>query len=103
MLYGLDIQLGGQGRDDVLNFALVQRGWNHGNHSNGSASPIFDREAGVPKLEMQDLSVLGTGPSTKLYTKEELFVALRNRIVDQVQQLTDNGRGGPSAAPPARF
>lgn len=88
-VYGLDIQLGGMGRDDVLNFVLDPRGWGAGrNSSNGTASIVFDRAAGVPRLEMHDLSVLGTSWSVKSYSKEELFEALWNRLVQQVEQLT---------------
>ncbi|KUO11279.1 hypothetical protein AQJ58_14690 [Streptomyces sp. DSM 15324] len=89
-LYGIDIQLGGMGRDDVLNFVLVQRGWSSGrNGSNGTARVVFDRATGAVTLEVQDLSVFGTAPSVRSYTKAELFEHLWNRIVDQVQQVDD--------------
>ncbi|MFG2340888.1 TIR domain-containing protein [Streptomyces yangpuensis] len=90
-LYGIDIQLGGMGRDDVLNFVLAQRGWSGGrNSSNGTASVVFDRAASVPRLEMHDLSVFGTTPVTESYTKEELFAKLWDRLVDEVQRLADD-------------
>ncbi|MFE2070601.1 TIR domain-containing protein [Streptomyces sp. NPDC059467] len=88
-LYGIDIQLGGMGRDDVLNFVVGQRLQAGRNRSNGTASPVFDRATRTPRLEMHDLSVFGGGPSTRSFSKEELFEELWNRIVDQVQQLAD--------------
>ncbi|WP_413756319.1 TIR domain-containing protein [Streptomyces sp. MMBL 11-3] len=90
-LYGIDIQLGGMGRDDVLNFALSRSGWLNGsNGSNGTAAPVFDRSTGAVRLEMHDYSVLGTTFEVRSYSKEELFEALWNRLVDQVQQITDS-------------
>ncbi|MEE1830908.1 toll/interleukin-1 receptor domain-containing protein [Streptomyces sp. SP17KL33] len=90
-LYAIDIQLGGMHRDDVLNFVLGQGGWSGGrNTSNGSASVVFDRTAGAPRLEMLDLSVFGTPGTTESYTKEELFAKLWGRLVDQVQQVADD-------------
>ncbi|MEU5290465.1 TIR domain-containing protein [Streptomyces umbrinus] len=89
-LYGIDIQLGGMGRDDILNFVLAQGHWPDGrNRSNGTATPVFDRDAGAVRLEMHDLSVLGTTFGVRSYSKEELFEALWNRLVDQVQQIAD--------------
>ncbi|MFC8428076.1 TIR domain-containing protein [Streptomyces sp. NPDC057253] len=88
-LYGIDVHLGGMGRDDVLNFVVGQRTAQGRNSSNGTATPVFDRSAGAPKLEMRDLSVLGFTPSVRSLTKEELFEALWNRLVDEVQQRAD--------------
>lgn len=100
-LYSLGIRIGGMGRDDILNFTLSHREWESDvNRSNGTASVVFDRESGVPKLEMNDLSVLGTAPGTRLYTKEELFEALWDRIVDQVEQLADHSGEVPGSPSP---
>jgi hypothetical protein len=91
-LYAIDIRIGGMGRDDVLNFVLSPQGWeNGGNRSNGMASQVFDLEACVPKLEMTDFSVFGTYQGPRLYTKEELFQALWDRLVDEVQRRADHG------------
>ncbi|MFJ9350775.1 TIR domain-containing protein [Streptomyces sp. NPDC101237] len=88
-LYGIDIHVGGMGRDDVLNFVVGHRLQDGSNRSNGTATPVFDRTTGTPRLEMHDLSVFGSVPSTRSLSKEQLFEELWNRIVDQVQQLTD--------------
>lgn len=91
-LYAIDIRIGGLGRDDVLNFVLSPQGWeNGGNRSNGIASQVFDLEARAPKLEMTDFSVFGTHQGPRLYTKEELFRALWDRLVDEVQRRADHG------------
>lgn len=87
-LYGIDIHMGGMGRDDVLNFVVGSRLYGV-NRSNGTATPVFDRATGTPRLEMHDLSVFGSGPGTRSLSKEQLFEELWNRIVDQVQQLAD--------------
>jgi len=77
-VYALDIQRGGIGGDETVNFVV-------GRHdagsacTNGWARPVYD--AGVAKLELHDRSVFGnveTAPRT--YTREELFTALWQRI-----------------------
>jgi hypothetical protein len=91
LVYGLDIRRGGMFQDDVLNF-VVGGGSRMagGNSSNGWAKPYFDRDDGVAKLEMHDLSVFSSfSTATTRYTKEEFFEALWNRIVDQLNQLRD--------------
>lgn len=79
-VYALDIQRGGIGGDDTVNFVL-------GRHdpgsvcSNGWARPVYDVQAGAPKLELHDLSVLGgSNGESRTYTKEELFTALWQRV-----------------------
>lgn len=87
ILYVMDIQLGGMERDDVLNFVVGPR-LPLGRHaSNGTASPVFDRTTGTSRLEMNDWSVFGHGPGRRSFSKEELFAALWDRVVDQVEQL----------------
>lgn len=88
VLYGIDIHVGGMGRDDVLNFVVGTRLYG-GDRSNGTATPVFDRTTGTPRLEMHDLSVFGNRPGTWSLSKEQLFEELWNHIVDQVQQLAD--------------
>lgn len=91
LVYGLDIRRGGMLQDDVLNFTLVsQNGYTAGNSSNGWAKPYFDRDSGMSKLEMHDLSVFSSFSSTTTaYTREEFFEALWERIVDQLNQHAD--------------
>lgn len=79
-VYALDIQRGGIGGDETLNFVV-------GRHdagsacTNGWARPVFDADAGVPKLELHDQSVLGHSDlEPRAYTREELFAALWQRI-----------------------
>ena len=83
-VYALDIQRGGIGGDETVNFVL-------GRHDEGSACtsgwarPVYDTEAGGPRLELHDApglgrSVLGRGNDPRAYTKEELFTALWQRI-----------------------
>ena len=87
-VYSLDISRGGSFGDDRLEFAL---GRHHSFSSgiNGWATPYYDKEAGQPKLMMTDLSVLNTmSTGDRAYTKDELFQALWNRIVDELERLS---------------
>jgi hypothetical protein len=79
-VYALDIQRGGIGGDETVNFVL-------GRHdagsvcSNGWARPLYHAKSGTVLLELHDHSVLGHGsgePAT--YRKEALFAALWQRI-----------------------
>lgn len=79
-VYALDIQRGGIGGDETLNFVV-------GLHdagsacTNGWARPVYDTDAGAAKLELHDRSVLGgDGAEPRTYTREELFDALWQRI-----------------------
>ncbi|MGH3757113.1 hypothetical protein [Actinophytocola sp.] len=79
-VYALDIQRGGIGGDETVNFVV-------GRHdagsacTNGWARPVYDAEAGVAKLELHDRSVFGHGAGEpRTYTREELFTALWQRI-----------------------
>jgi hypothetical protein len=86
-VYSLDIYRGGSMGDDKLTFGL---GHHRGPSSgiNGWAVPFFDKQAGRPKLKMTDLSVFsGLGAGERELSKEELFQALWDRIVDQLEQL----------------
>jgi hypothetical protein len=85
-VYSLDIYKGGDMGDDKLTFGLGHhRGFASG--INGWAEPFFDKQASRPKLKMMDLSVLNNlGGSERVLTKEELFQALWDRIVDQLEQ-----------------
>jgi hypothetical protein len=84
-VYALDIYRGGSMGDDKLTFGV---GHHRGPSSgiNGWAEPFFDKQAGRPKLKMMDLSVLSSfGGEERELTKEELFSALWDRIVDQLE------------------
>lgn len=77
-VYALDIQRGGIGGDETVNFVV-------GRHdagsacSNGWARPVY--ESGTAALELHDLSVLGRGTTEpRTYSREELFAALWQRI-----------------------
>jgi hypothetical protein len=85
-VYSLDIYKGGDMGDDKLTFGLGHhRGLSSG--INGWAEPFFDKQAGRPKLKMMDFSVLNSlGGSDRVLTKEELFQALWDRIVDQLER-----------------
>jgi hypothetical protein len=55
--------------------------------SNGWAEPYFDKAAGRPKLKLMDFSVLGNSVGDeRAFSKEELFRALWNRIIDQLER-----------------
>lgn len=80
IVYALDIQRGGIGGDETVNFVV-------GRHdagsvcSNGWARPVYDTAAGRTALELHDLSVLGGGSTQpRNYTGEDLFAALWQRI-----------------------
>jgi hypothetical protein len=84
--YALDIYKGGDFGDDKLHFGVGHnRGTSRG--SNGWAEPYFDKQAQQPKLRMMDLSVLSNfgGGGDRELTKEELFEALWERIVDRLE------------------
>jgi TIR domain len=84
-VYALDIYRGGSMGDDKLTFGIGHhRGLSSG--INGWAEPFFDKQAGRPMLRMTDLSVLDTlGAGDRELSKEELFQALWDRIVDQLE------------------
>ncbi|GAA3013050.1 hypothetical protein [Actinokineospora diospyrosa] len=77
-VYALDIQRGGIGGDETVNFVV-------GRHdagsacSNGWARPVYDAKAGA-LLELRDLSLLGGGSETRVYRKDELFAVLWKRV-----------------------
>ncbi|WP_018687104.1 hypothetical protein [Actinokineospora enzanensis] len=81
-VFALDIQRGGIGGDETVNFVL-------GRHdagsacSNGWARPVYDAEAGA-LLELRDLSLLGGGSTTRTLPKEELFTALWERLIEVI-------------------
>ncbi|AXB45363.1 hypothetical protein [Amycolatopsis albispora] len=79
-VYALDIQRGGIGGDETINFVV-------GRHdagsvcSNGWARPVYSTEAGSPMLELHDFSVLGRSTGEpRTYRREDLFAALWQRI-----------------------
>jgi hypothetical protein len=85
-VYALDIYKGGSMGDDKLTFGLGHhRGLSSG--VNGWAEPFFDKQSGHPMLKMTDLSVLSSfgGGGDRALSKDELFRALWERIVDQLE------------------
>lgn len=80
-VYALDIQRGGIGGDETVNF-VVGRHDQDSACTNGWARPVYDAEAGTAKLELHDRSVLGRDGGPRNYTCEELFAALWQRIGD---------------------
>ncbi|MGH3220488.1 MAG: TIR domain-containing protein [Streptosporangiaceae bacterium] len=84
-VYSLDIYRGGSMGDDKLTFGLGHhRGLSSG--INGWAVPFFDKQAGHPKLKVTDLSIFGNfGGGDRELTKEELFQALWDRIIEQLE------------------
>lgn len=86
-VYSLDISRGGSFGDDQLEFALG-RHRNIGGGINGWAKPFYDKQSSQPKLKMSDFSVFSNlGDKEQAYTKEELFQALWDRIVDELERL----------------
>ena len=84
-IYALDIYKGGSFGDDILEFGLGHDRLG-GNGINGYARPVFDKDAGVSKLNMTDFSVLSSfGGGDRQMTKEELFDKLWDRIIDQLE------------------
>jgi hypothetical protein len=86
-VYALDIQRGGIGGDETVNFVV-------GLHdaasacTNGWVRPVYDADTGVTKLELHDQSVFGGRDlEPRAYTREELFDALWQRI-DTVLTVT---------------
>jgi len=78
VVYALDIQRGGIGGDETVNF-VVGRHDTGSACTNGWARPVYD--AGEAKLELHDRSVFTRGDTEpSLYTREELFTALWDRI-----------------------
>jgi hypothetical protein len=78
-VYALDIQRGGIGGDETVNF-VVGRHDTGSACSNGWARPVYDLSTGAAVLELHDLSVLGRGAEPRFYRREELFAALWQRI-----------------------
>ncbi|MBN6034743.1 hypothetical protein [Amycolatopsis sp. 195334CR] len=79
-VYALDIQRGGIGGDETVNFVV-------GRHdagsvcSNGWARPVYRTETGTAELELHDFSVLGRNTGEpRTYRREDLFAALWQRI-----------------------
>jgi hypothetical protein len=86
-VYSLDITKGGSWGDDKLTFA-VGRHRMPGNATNGWVTPFFDKLVGHPKLKMFNLSVFPQPETEREFTKEELFEALWDRMVEQLEQLS---------------
>jgi hypothetical protein len=83
-VYALDVRES-TGRDGTLEFGVNQHR-SYGNAYNATAQPYFDREVGIPKLNILDFSMLGfTGQGLVSMTKDELFTAIWNRMVDQLE------------------
>lgn len=79
-IYALDIQRGGIGGDETVNFVV-------GRHdagsacSNGWARPVYDARSGAAVLELHDFSVLGHGSGEpRGFRREDLFAALWQRV-----------------------
>jgi hypothetical protein len=86
VVYSIDIYKGGNWGDDKLTFGFGHhRGPTGG--INGWVEPYFDRESGLAKLKVMDFSMLSTMGSggDKVLTKEELFHALWERMVEQLE------------------
>lgn len=87
-VYALDIRRGSSmGGADSLEFSVDNHRGTTG--VNGWARPVFDTDAGIPKLDVMDFSLLRTsGSGATLLTKEELFKMLWDRLIDRLE-----GRG----------
>jgi len=79
-VYALDIQRGGIGGDETVNF-VVGRHDTGGVCSNGWARPAYDTTSGTVVFELHDISVLGgANGEPRAYRREDLFAALWQRI-----------------------
>jgi hypothetical protein len=83
-VYSLDIAKGGSWGDDNLTFAVGRHRVPSG--INGWATPYFDKQAGQPKFKMLNFSVLAQSGGEQEFTQEELFRALWDRMVEQLEQ-----------------
>ncbi|MEU4741677.1 hypothetical protein AB0G02_14600 [Actinosynnema sp. NPDC023658] len=77
-VYALDIQRGGIGGDETVNFVVGKQDGSA--LTNGWARPVYNTGAGAAVLEVHDFSVLGGGGAPRAYRREELFTALWRRI-----------------------
>jgi len=86
-VYALDIYKGGSMGDDKLIFGLGHHRGSSGG-MNGWAEPFFDKQSAQPKIKMTDLSVFGSlgSGNDREFAKDELFQALWDRIVDQLEK-----------------
>ena len=79
-VYALDIQRGGIGGDETLNFVVGQHDVGSA-CTNGWVRPVYDADAGAARLELHDRSVFGRGDTEpRVYSRDELFTALWERI-----------------------
>lgn len=83
--HALDANKGGFGDDSSISFSLDQhRGYGRG--TNATATPFFDVSTSQPKLKILNMSLLGSFGQTDLtMTKEELFVAIWDRMIDALE------------------
>ncbi|MER5265113.1 toll/interleukin-1 receptor domain-containing protein [Actinosynnema sp. NPDC002837] len=78
-VYALDIQRGGIGGDETVNFVVGKQD-GAAALTNGWARPVYDTGVGAAVLEVHDFSVLGGSGTARAYRREELFTALWQRI-----------------------
>jgi hypothetical protein len=84
VIYALDVQRGGIGGDETVNFVV-------GRHDAGSACtsgwarPVHDPATGTTALELHDLSLFGRGEPPCAYSRAELFADLWQRITAVVR------------------
>ncbi|MFI6302264.1 hypothetical protein ACIBCH_10360 [Amycolatopsis thailandensis] len=81
-VYALDIQRGGIGGDETVNFVVGRHQTDTGSVcSNGWARPVYSTETDTTVLELHDFSVLGRNTGEpRVYRREDLFAALWQRI-----------------------
>ncbi len=81
-VYALDIQRGGIGGDETVNFVVGRHQADTGSVcSNGWARPVYSTETDTAVLELHDFSVLGRSTGEpRVYRREDLFAALWQRI-----------------------
>ncbi|WP_327691111.1 hypothetical protein OG870_17450 [Streptomyces sp. NBC_00461] len=84
-VYALDIYPGGLS-DGTLAFSLDQHRLG-GSGMHAFATPLYDREAGGPRLELTNFSLLDmSGGVSRTMTKEELFTAIWDRLIEQIER-----------------
>ncbi|MEV3915116.1 TIR domain-containing protein [Streptomyces canus] len=84
-VYALDIYPGGLS-DGTLAFSLDQHRLG-GSGMHAFATPVYDREAGGPRLELTNFSLLDmSGGVSRTMTKDELFTAIWDRLIEQIER-----------------
>jgi hypothetical protein len=85
---GLDIRKGVQMGDDHLTWSVGVPRTFTGNGFNGWAMPVFDREAGKPVIEVNDMasSFRVSGGTNGGLTHEDFFQLMWGKVIEQIER-----------------